>query len=146
MGGSVTLSAQDKVELTELIVEFGYRVDNGLADTVHELFVDDGVMEINWAPPGAGAARGREELITWGKERGQDPRRVAHILTNMRFAAVDEHRSEGVSYTIVYKALEGQGDTVQPMVITKFRDTFVRDGANWRFAARRGELLFGSIR
>jgi hypothetical protein len=33
----------DHMQLTRLVTEVAWRIDHGKADTVHELFVDDGV-------------------------------------------------------------------------------------------------------
>ena len=42
----------DHVQLSRLVTEHAWRVDHGRADTIHELYVDDGELTL---PPRAGA-------------------------------------------------------------------------------------------
>ena len=46
------VSEADHVELSRLVTEHAWRVDNGRADTVHELYADDGELTL---PPGLSA-------------------------------------------------------------------------------------------
>ena len=36
----------DYVELSRLVIEHAWRADHGRADTIHELYVDDGVLDV----------------------------------------------------------------------------------------------------
>jgi hypothetical protein len=52
----------DYVQLSRLVIEAAWRVDVGRADTLHELFVDDGTLAI-----GDGTLQGREQIRQWVK-------------------------------------------------------------------------------
>ena len=43
------VSETDYVQLSRLVIEHAWRADNGRADTIHELYVDDGELTL---PPG----------------------------------------------------------------------------------------------
>ena len=43
------VSETDHVQLSRLVTEHAWRVDNGRADTIHELYVNDG--ELTLPPP-----------------------------------------------------------------------------------------------
>ena len=51
------VSQTDHVQLSRLVTEHPWRVDNGRADTIQELYVDDGELTL---PPGP--VRGRDAL------------------------------------------------------------------------------------
>ena len=53
----------DYVQLSRLVIKHGRRVDNSRADTVHELYVDDGELNVPPTP-----LRGRQALIEWGRQ------------------------------------------------------------------------------
>ena len=57
------VSDSDHVQLTRLVTEHAWRTDNGRADTVHELYVDDGELVL---PPGP--LRGRQAIHEWGQK------------------------------------------------------------------------------
>ncbi len=40
------VSESDHVQLSRLVIEHAWRADHGRADTVHELYVDDGVLDV----------------------------------------------------------------------------------------------------
>ena len=40
------VSEMDHVQLSRLVIEHAWRIDNGHADTIHELFVDDGELTL----------------------------------------------------------------------------------------------------
>jgi hypothetical protein len=63
-GGSIMklVRPADHAELSCLVVEHTWRVDNGRADTVHELYVDDGELLVGPTP-----LRGREAIREWGR-------------------------------------------------------------------------------
>jgi SnoaL-like domain len=56
------VSETDYVQLSRLVTEHAWRVDNGRADTIHELYVDDGELTLPHGP-----VRGRDAL----RERGR---------------------------------------------------------------------------
>lgn len=65
-------------------LKHGWTVDNCRADTVHELYVDDGELNVPPTP-----LRGRQALIEWGRQLVEAPpwRSIRHACGNMRFVA-----------------------------------------------------------
>ena len=72
------VSATDHVELSRLVTEHAWRADNGRADTVHELYVDDGELIL---PPGP--LRGRQAIYEWGRQLVEAPpwRCIRHVCS-----------------------------------------------------------------
>jgi len=70
------VSESDYVQLSRLVIEHGWRTDNGRADTVHELYVDNGELIL---PPAR--LRGREAIREWGRLLVQAPpwRSIRHV-------------------------------------------------------------------
>ena len=82
------VNESDHVQLSRLVLEHAWRADNGRADTIHELYVDDGVLDL---PPAA--LRGREAIHEWGRQLVQAPpwRIIRHVCGNMRFVTTGEN-------------------------------------------------------
>jgi len=57
------VSESDHVQLSRLVNEHAWRADNGRADTIHELYTDDGELSL-----GPSALRGREAILDWGRQ------------------------------------------------------------------------------
>lgn len=76
----------DHLSLSRLVVESAWRVDLGQADTLHELFTDDGELEVGRV------YRGRDEIRDWGRiiEETKPYPGIRHLTSNMRFVATDK--------------------------------------------------------
>jgi SnoaL-like domain len=57
------VSETDHVQLSRLVTEHAWRADHGRADTIHELYVDDGELIVGPTP-----LRGREAILEWGRQ------------------------------------------------------------------------------
>ena len=77
------VTESDHVELSRLVTEHAWRTDHGRADTLHELYVDDGVLEVG-AP-----LRGRDAIREWGRQivAAAPWRCIRRACSNMRFVA-----------------------------------------------------------
>jgi len=75
------IDLQTRRELEALLTEFAYRVDHGMAGTVHELFTVDGSIH----GPGL-AMRGRDQIAGQFGARARDTLRASrHLWSNPRF-------------------------------------------------------------
>lgn len=72
----------DHLELARLVIEIAWRIDHGKAGTVHELFAEQGQMNL-----GQTSLTGKEEIREWGRKRDDVTYRTRHVCTNMRFVA-----------------------------------------------------------
>jgi hypothetical protein len=127
----------DHLELARLVIEIAWRIDHGKAGTVHELFADDGQMNL-----GQTSLKGREEIREWGRKRDEVTYRTRHVCTNMRFVADGDDAAEGTTLLIQYlDEGDGLGATL-PRAVGEDRDRFVRTEQGWRFVLRSFEQLF----
>jgi hypothetical protein len=133
----------DHVQLSRLVTESAWRVDLGRADTLHELFVDDGELEVDRA------YRGREQIRDWGRaiEDAKSYPGIRHLASNMRFAATGtdtegRDTAEGTTVlTVFLNSTEGH-TTSTPWVVGEDHDRFVRTTDGWRFTHRSWVQLF----
>ena len=131
------VSDADHLELSRLVVEISWRIDHGLADTVWELFVPDGVLAANAAP-----LVGHVAISDWGRARAASAVRTRHILSGMRFTDRGDGRAAGSTLlTVFVHDGDGRGPAV-PSVVGEDTDEFVRTDAGWRFVSRTFEVLF----
>ena len=121
----------DYVQLSRLVIKDGWRVDNGRADTVHELYVDDGELNVPPMP-----LRGRQALIEWGRQLVEAPpwRSIRHACGNMRFVADGHNAAKGTTVLTVFMVAGNEAATTVPFSIGEDHDRFVRTERGWRLA------------
>jgi SnoaL-like domain len=129
----------DYVQLSRLVTEITWRIDHGEAEMVHELFVDDGVLNL-----GAVTLSGREEIREWGRKLVDHPTYpgIRHVTTNMRFVADGADQAVGTTIVTAYLDQGNPRRATLPFVVGEDQDRFVRTDQGWRFASRRWDALF----
>jgi hypothetical protein len=137
------VSDADHLSLSRLVVESAWRVDLGRADTVHELFVDDGELDVGQI------CRGREAIRGWGRaiEEAKLYPGIRHLASNMRFVATatdteGRDTAEGITVLTVFLNDADGRATSTPWVVGEDHDRFVRTDAGWRFTRRSWVQLF----
>src|SRR5689334_21527144 len=92
--GKHLVNDTDHVALVRLVTEAAWRVDEGKANTLHELFVDTGELDM-----GTRVWKGREEIQQSGREleQAQTYKCIRHVAGNMRFVAISDDTAEGVT-------------------------------------------------
>ena len=133
------VSEADYLELSRLVIEHTWRVDNGRVDTLHELYMDDGVLDVGMP------LRGREAIREWGRQLVAAPpwSSIRHVCGNMRFVATGPDTAEGTTILTVFMAAGSGPATTLPFSVGEDHDRFVRTADGWRFASRRWVELFG---
>ena len=132
------VSDADYLQLSRLLVEMVWRLDNGCAETVHELFIDDGRLNVGEKP-----LTGKAALRAWGAEFDKDPPAIHHVLSNARFIATGNDRAIGTSTLTAYMATQDhKGLATVPLAVGVDHDEFVRTADGWRFSCRRWQPLF----
>jgi len=133
------VSETDHVQLSRLVTEHAWRADNGRADMLHELYVDDGEFIA-----GPTHLRGRQAIYEWGRQLIEAPawRCIRHVCGNMRFVAHGADEAEGTTVLTVFM-VAGQGAaTTVPWVVGEDHDRFVRTEHGWKLVSRRWVELF----
>ena len=128
----------DHVQLSRLVTEHAWRVDNGRADTVYELYVDEGVLDVGTP------LCGRQAIHAWGRQLVDAPpwRSIRHVCSNMRFVANGPDAAEGSTLMTVFM-VAGPGDaTTLPWNVGEDHDRFVRTADGWKLVSRRWVNLF----
>ena len=127
------------MQLSRLVTEHAWRVDHGHADTIHELYVDDGEVTL---PPGP--VRGREALRAWGRQIVDHTpwQTIRHVCGNMRFVYDGDNVAIGTSVLTVFMVAGEQAATTVPFNVGEDHDRFVRTEQGWRLVSRRWVELF----
>ena len=133
------VSDTDHVQLSRLVTEHAWRADQGRADTIHELYVDDGELVLGSTP-----LRGREAILEWGRQLVENPpwRSIRHVCGNMRFIIDGPDAAEGITILTVFMVAGSEPATTQPFSVGEDHDRFVRTENGWRFVSRRWVELF----
>jgi hypothetical protein len=133
------VSETDHVQLSRLVTEHAWRADNGRADTIHELYIDDGELIVGPTP-----LRGREAIREWGRQLVENPpwRSIRHVCGNMRFVSNGPAEAEGTTILTVFMVAGSETATTLPFSVGEDHDRFVRTEEGWRFASRRWVELF----
>ena len=135
--GKHLVSDADHVELERLVTEAAWRVDEGNADTLYELFTEDGVLVL-----GTSEIKGRDAIRTWGQKLAEDQtyKCIRHVAANMRFTVVNENEADGVTVLTVF--MDDEASSSVPWVVGEDHDRFVRTEQGWRLKSRTWKQLF----
>ena len=133
------VSDADYVQLSRLVSEHAWRSDAGRADTLHELYVDDGELILGPTP-----LRGRQAIRDWGRKLVAAPpwRVIRHVCGSMRFVATGPDAAEGTTILTVFMVAGPGPATTLPWMIGEDHDRFVRTEHGWRIVSRRWVELF----
>jgi len=133
------VSETDHVQLSRLVNEHAWRADQGRADTIHELYVDDGELTLGSTP-----LRGSEAILEWGRQLVANPpwRSIRHVCGNMRFVSDGPDAAEGTTILTVFMVAGSELPTTQPFSVGEDHDRFIRTEQGWRFVSRRWVELF----
>ena len=132
------VSETDYIELSRLVIEHAWRTDNGRADTLHELWAEDGELDL-----GSTVLRGRQTIADWGRQLVENPPwlTIHHVCGNMRFVMDGADAAVGSTILIVFMDVDGTKSSV-PFNVGEDHDRFVRSEQGWRFASRRWVELY----
>jgi hypothetical protein len=132
------VSDADHVQLSRLVTEHSWRTDNGRSDTLHELWAEDGELDL-----GSTVLRGRQAIAEWGRQITANPpwRTIHHISANMRFVADGPDAAVGSTMLVVFMDADGTQSSM-PFNVGEDHDRFVRTKHGWRFASRRWVELY----
>lgn len=122
----MTLTADDRAAITDLINRHGHLVDSGELHRMHELFTADAVYDVTDLGGGVltGLAAMRDAALALG---GANP--VAHHVTNVVLTTT--------ANDVVHALSKGIGISVDGAVgSVTYADTIVRDADGWRISHR----------
>ena len=119
-------------QIRDTIARYAHCVDGGQFDDLVELFMPDGVLEIEGQPP----HRGRDAILAFVTGTGQDlaadtgAPRIRHHVDNVVIELDGPERARARCYFLAVTdgGLDHWG---------RYRDELERSGDRWRFARRR---------
>ncbi|MBO0813008.1 MAG: nuclear transport factor 2 family protein [Microlunatus sp.] len=123
----MTLSAQDRVEITDLINLHGQLVDAGDLDQADQLFTPDVTYDLS--DFGLGLVHGLAELRDAAVARGSN-QPVGHHVTNIVITPIDDHSAQVRSKGIGIMA-DGSSGSVS------YDDLLVRRPTGWKISRRK---------
>jgi hypothetical protein len=127
MAAIVSLTAEDRLEIHELVALHGHLADDGRSDDLGLLMTEDGVYDLEEF--GLGEVAGLPAMIElFASAPGQQP--VGHHVTNVLVTPRGADRADVRS-----KGLSVMADGIAGTVV--YEDTVVRTPAGWRISRRR---------
>jgi uncharacterized protein (TIGR02246 family) len=133
-------SLLDRVAIEDLIATYLYRLDHGQANTLADLFTEDGVLDV----AATGPLTGRDAIGAYYANRSTT-RTTRHVSTNLYIIFDDATHAHAV-HTLTYYMAEGAPPlpAAAPMGVADYAETLVKgeDGV-WRFQHRRPTPIFG---
>jgi hypothetical protein len=123
----MTLTAQDRTDITDLINLYGHLTDTGKLDQLGELFTQDVTYDVTDFGMGAlhGVTAIREAALTLGQANP-----VGHHVTNIVITQIDDHsarvRSKGIGIT-------AHGTTGS----ATYDDVVTREPDGWKISHRK---------
>ncbi len=123
----MTLGAEDRTAITDLINTHGHLVDAGELERIGELFTDDAVYDVT--DLGGGVIEGLAAFVEASLAMG-DRNPVAHHVTNIVLTGAGEGRARARSKGIGINA-DGTCGSVT------YEDTVERRAEGWRITHRR---------
>ena len=132
------VSDADHVQLSRLVDEISWRIDHQRAETVRELFLQEGTLALG---PDQ-MLTGRDAITQWGRTIDANGWQIRHVTTNARFLAKGQDSACGITLVTAYMRQPGDPASTTPWVIGEDHDQFVRTPEGWRVQTRRWQELF----
>ncbi|QHC60999.1 nuclear transport factor 2 family protein [Rathayibacter sp. VKM Ac-2760] len=129
----------DYAELTRLALEVAWRVDNGQAVTLPDLFTEDGSIATLGEPH-----VGHDAIRSWGLMMDTDSPipGVRHVLTNFRFTGSGPATAMGTMYITAYLDGAPAGQRTLPFAMGLGTDHYRRTSNGWKVASRGFDPYF----
>lgn len=127
---------ETRLEIEQLVTELLWRLDNGHADRMWELYADDCVSE---GP--MGTMRGRGAIKAWGEKRVKAPASVnRHFIGGIRLAWSGGELHGTIQY-VTYR--DSQENPLIPASMGEFHEAYTQVNGEWRIARRKVVPIFG---
>ena len=145
MTADVTSAVAREIEhdCARLVLRFAELVDSGRYEQLSQLFAANGAFyHQRTRTTDDGGCSHRLIPPAFGTEC------VMHVATNVLITAESRSTASGSARILFFGALRdavsevGKGRKATMQLVGRFSDRFVRTAQGWRFAERRGEMLF----
>jgi len=135
----VLVDESDFTALTRLALEVAWRVDNGEASSLTDLFTEDGSIATLGEP-----SVGHDAIRTWGQmmDTNSPIPGVRHVLTNLRFVGDGTDRAVGTMYVTAYLAGTSEQEDTTPFAMGRGTDQYHRTADGWKVTSRTFEPYF----
>ncbi|GAA4752662.1 hypothetical protein GCM10023350_42450 [Nocardioides endophyticus] len=128
-------------DCTRLMVEYGLRLDHGVAVSTAELFTEDGAWRSNTID-----AVGQAQLKAFFQRRADlTDRLTRHVVTNIAVDVLDEDHARARSYAVEIRGdrgADGLAEDTRPAVVGDYKDKLVKVDGRWLFTERLVEISF----
>ena len=133
------MSAEDRLEVMDLLARYADCVDTANVEAYAALFTEDGIVEHS-----AGTVRGRDEIRAWVKGLADENRigpesRLKHVL-GLPVIRGDSQRCTAQTYVLIMRQMEG-GD-ISTRLAGTYRDDIVKRDGRWQIEKRVIDLDF----
>lgn len=127
---------ETRLAVEQLVTELLWRLDNGHADRMWELYAEDAVSE---GP--MGTMNGASAIKAWGEKRAQTPAgKNRHFIGGIRLSWEDGELHGCVQYMTFRESME---NPLIPASVGEFHEVYTEVDGQWKIARRRVVPLFG---
>jgi uncharacterized protein (TIGR02246 family) len=129
------LSAEDRLEIQQLIARYSFYEDSGQAESYASLFTSDGTF----FGGGDKTVTGREALARFARERWEtrpQVRKWTHWVSNIVITPTPDG-AEAKSYSMVVEKNGNDGNDYKIVKTSGKHDELRREDGSWRFHVRR---------
>ncbi|OLR91873.1 nuclear transport factor 2 family protein [Actinokineospora bangkokensis] len=134
------LTAATRADITDLLVEFAWRIDHDEGRGVEDLFTEDGEYLLFGHP-----VRGRDNIRSlYDHRRSRGTRTSRHLFDNIRVTPGPSEREARATSVLTLHAADGRPPLpLAPLLVADYTDALHRDDdGQWRFHRRTTTLLF----
>jgi SnoaL-like protein len=133
-----TAPIEVRIVLHELVHEFAHRVDFGPAETVADLFAEDG-----WYAWGDKRAVGRDAIRdTYRQRTARGIRTSRHLCTNLRVSMHSATQAHGQSIWLIFAEDGPPPHPAVPLLVADVTDTYICQDGQWLFQSRQLDDVF----
>jgi hypothetical protein len=121
------------IELSRLMIEIAYRIDNLKASTLYELCTEDAELYIGFDP-----IIGCEAIKEWGEkfDKADQLHGIRHMCGNFRFTEDSKYTVKGISLLTAFYSEKSQSQSTVPFAFGEDQDTFVKTKDGWKLKKR----------
>lgn len=125
-----------RLAIEQLVTELLWRLDNGQADRMWELYAEDAISE---GP--MGTMTGSNAIKAWGEKRVKTPAgKNRHFIGGIRLSWVDGQLHGCVQYMTFRESME---NPLVPASVGEFHEVYTQVDGQWKIARRKVVPLFG---
>ena len=126
-------------DIQNLSLDYGHALDTMDPDELASVFAENGV----WDQPSK-PLHGRKDIREFWQAQVGRSYVTRHVVSNIRVRIKDRDHATGAAYLTMFRFDDKHPETIkslEPALLGKFTDEYVRTPEGWKFAFRKLEVI-----